>query len=317
MPVEDLTRGVSLRYGDEAGTRHAGRYLLALVFATLMALGAAVPVFAAEEPAEDDGGTVQPQVVGGEPVPDGKYPFMVSIQADTSNARPYREHFCGGTLIDPDSVLTAAHCADEIGAAKTPATVSFRDIRLAIGVTKLNTSQGEARGIASFSDIRIHPLFDDRTRKYDAAVIELDARVDLEPITLAPEEEGDNLERPRTDGVVAGWGNTIKQGANLSQRDRFPERLQRGTPPIVSDRKAERAYGRLYFSPLMVAAGQIGEDTCQGDSGGPLWVTTEAGKRQIGITSFGLGCGKRGFPGVYTEVNNPSISTFIEGAAAN
>jgi secreted trypsin-like serine protease len=311
-----------LRYGDEAGSPYAGRYLLALVFATLLALGAAVPVFAAEEPpgegaTGEDGGVAQPQVVGGEPVPDGTYPFMVSIQADTSDARPYREHFCGGTLIDPDSVLTAAHCANEIGSANTPASVSFRDIRLAIGVTKLNTRRGVARGISSFADVRIHPLFDERTRKYDAAVIGLDAPVSLNPITLAPEEEGDTLERPRTNAVVAGWGNTIKQGANLSQGDRFPERLQRGTPPIVSDRKAERTYGRLYFSPHMVAAGQAGEDTCQGDSGGPLWVRTEAGKRQIGITSFGLGCGKRGFPGVYTEVNNPSISTFIDGAAGN
>lgn len=166
------------------------------------------------------------------------------------------------------------------------------------------------------ADVRIHPLFDERTRKYDAAVIQLDAPVNLNPIALAPEEEGDTLERPRTNGVVAGWGNTIKQGAELSQRDRFPERLQRGTPPIVSDRKAERAYGRLYFSPLMVAAGQTGEDTCQGDSGGPLWVRTEAGKRQIGITSFGLGCGKRGRRG-YPEANNPSINTFIDGAAEN
>ena len=310
-----------MRYGDEAGTRHAGRYLLALAFATLLALGAAVPVFAAEEPAGEDEAIFQPQVVGGEPVPDGTFPFMVSIQADTSDARPYREHFCGGTLIDRDSVLTAAHCADVIGAANTPATVSFRDIRLAIGVTKLNTRQGEARGISSFADVRIHPLYDGRTRKYDAAVIDLDAPVDLKPIALAPEETGDALERPRTNGVVAGWGNTIKQGADLSQRDRFPERLQRGTPPIVSDRKGRNAYGAEYISPLMVAAGKSGEDTCQGDSGGPLWVRTEAGKRQIGITSFGLGCGKRGFPGVYTEVNNPSISTFIgtfiDGAAEN
>jgi secreted trypsin-like serine protease len=51
-----------------------------------------------------------------------------------------------------------------------------------------------------------------------------------------------------------------------------------------------------------------------------LWVRTEAGKRQIGIIKFGLGCGKRGkrgYPGVYTEANNPSISTFIDGAAEN
>ncbi len=148
-------------------------------------------------------------------------------------------------------------------------------------------------------------------------MIELDARVeDQAPIVLAPEESGDTLERPRTNGVV-GWGNTIKQGSALSQRDRYPARLQRATPPIVSDRKARDAYRAQYISPLMVAVGRSGEDTCQGDFGGPLWVKTDAGKRQIGITSFGEGCSKRGFPGVYTEVNSPSISTFIDGAAEN
>ena len=305
-----------MKIGDRSGTGDLRGYLLALLLAMLLALAAAVPVFAAEEPAAEDGGTVQPQVVGGEPVPDGAYPFMVSIQADTSDARPYREHFCGGTLIDSDSVLTAAHCADVIGAANTPVTVSFQDVRLAIGVTKLNSHQGSVRRIAIPTDVRIHPLYDARTRKYDAAVIGLDRPVSEEaPIVRAPEEAGDTLERPRTNGVVAGWGNTIKQGADFSQPDRYPERLQRATPPIVSDRKAREAYGAEYIGPLMVAAGRSGEDTCQGDSGGPLWVKTDAGKRQIGITSFGAGCGKRGFPGVYTEVNHRSISAFIDEAA--
>jgi secreted trypsin-like serine protease len=66
----------------------------------------------------------------------------------------------------------------------------------------------------------------------------------------------------------------------------------------------------------MVCAGKTAEDTCQGDSGGPLFVTRSGVRRQIGITSFGNGCGAPGFPGVYTEVNASSIYNFIKRAAA-
>ena len=116
--------------------------------------------------------------------------------------------------------------------------------------------------------------------------------------------------------MVAGWGNTVRQDTELSQPDRYPNRMRRASPPIVSDREGEKAYKRDYVSSLMVSAGRPGVDTCQGDSGGPMWVNTDAGRRQIGITSFGNGCGARGFPGVYAEVNSPSIYDFIITASA-
>lgn len=314
--------------GEGCARRTRGRYLLALVLAVVMGLVAALPVFAAEDggtteegaaPPEgaEEGGTVEPQVVGGEPVPTGTFSFMVSIQADRSDARPYREHFCGGSLIDENSVLTAAHCADLISRVNSPNTVSFRDVRIAIGLTELNGRQGVARRISSLSNVRIHPLYNGaRSSKYDAAVINLATPVDLQPLLLA--KEGNNgLERPGRTAVVAGWGNTIRQGPNFSQPDRFPNRMHRAYPPIVSDARGEKIYGISYVPRLMVSAGKPGVDTCQGDSGGPMWRTTDAGRRQIGITSFGAGCGARGFPGVYAEVNNPGIRNFIENAAFN
>ena len=69
----------------------------------------------------------------------------------------------------------------------------------------------------------------------------------------------------------------------------------------------------------MLAAGEERKDTCQGDSGGPIFVKDTATKRvsQIGITSFGRGCGSRNFPGVYTEANSEDIRPFIYRAAGN
>jgi secreted trypsin-like serine protease len=89
--------------------------------------------------------------------------------------------------------------------------------------------------------------------------------------------------------------------------------------PIVSDAAARRAYGADDYEPrLMLAAGEEGKDTCQGDSGGPIFVKMATGRvSQIGITSFGNGCGARNFPGVYTEANSEEIRSFIYRAAEN
>jgi secreted trypsin-like serine protease len=65
----------------------------------------------------------------------------------------------------------------------------------------------------------------------------------------------------------------------------------------------------------MVAAGETGKDTCQGDSGGPMFELVAGQYWQTGITSFGIGCGAPGYPGVYSEVNAASIGSFITNAA--
>ena len=89
--------------------------------------------------------------------------------------------------------------------------------------------------------------------------------------------------------------------------------------PVVSEATSTAAYGADdYDPPLMLAAGREGKDTCQGDSGGPIFVEKSNGRiSQIGITSFGNGCGAKNFPGVYTEANSEDIRPFIYRAAAN
>jgi secreted trypsin-like serine protease len=282
-----------------------------LTIAMLVSLGATVPALA-----ED--GSVEPQVVGGTPVPDGKYPFMTSLQADTSQRPPYEEHFCGGTLIDQNSVLTAAHCVDFIGIRTDNGTLSYRDVRLVVGVTVLSSSQGKVRRIDRLSDISIHSDYNGRTSsRYDAAVIELGSPVrGIAPIALAG-VGSDELETPGRPATVTGWGNTIAQppvGPGGPQD--YPKRMREAQPPLVSDADCERSYGRDFHPKLMVCARQTGMDTCQGDSGGPMFVEATSGtRRQIGITSFGYGRGATGFPGVYTEVNAEPVFNFIRRAA--
>lgn len=287
--------------------RYRGRYLLAaLAIALVVGLGAAVPVLA-----QDEDGSIHPQVVGGDPVPNGKYPFMTSIQADTSNRGGYQEHYCGGTLIDRNSVLTAAHCVEFIGRNTNGNTLGYRDVRLVVGVTVLSTDQGQVRRIDRLSDIDIHPNFSKRTLRYDAAVIKLSRPVKrIAPIKLAEVPVGpDNLETPGNLATVTGWGSTQP---SPGPPPRYPKRMQKADPPLVSDADCETSYGPDFYPRQMVCAGNTDIDTCQGDSGGPMFVEDSAGvRRQIGITSWGFGCAALGSPGVYAEVNAEAIHDFI------
>ncbi|QYJ17029.1 Trypsin [Rubrobacter xylanophilus DSM 9941] len=280
-------------------------WLVATLLLVLAAPGAGAEVY-------------EPQVVGGEGVPSGKYPFVASIQSSRVNTPS--GHFCGGTLIDRDSVLTAAHCAEIITRRPTDSSLSYREVRVVVGRTLLRSDQGQVRRIESFSDVRIHPGY--RNFAFDAAVINLDRPIrGIRPVRLATAGQ-DYLERPGRRVIAAGWGNTVPQslvdavfGTGGLQ---IPNRMQEVSVPVVSDRFAQQTYGSLdwpYVPRLMVAAGDSDLDTCQGDSGGPLFDRTGSGYIQIGITSFGLGCGVLNFPGVYAEVNAPEIRSFIVRAA--
>ena len=108
--------------------------------------------------------------------------------------------------------------------------------------------------------------------------------------------------------IVTGWGD-------------YDNRLQKAHVPVVSDAAAEAAYavpgGSNFDPPIMVAAGNGSRDACNKDSGGPLFHKNEVGKFvQVRITNFGFGCGDPAYPGVYAEVNEPSISSFIRDAAS-
>lgn len=272
--------------------------LLTMVFATVLGLSMAVPVFAT------GGGGIQSQVVGGTPVPDGEYPFVASVGTVLEGPTAYRRHFCGASLIDGNSVLTAAHCVQ--GEPKQP-------LRVTVGKTVLSSGRGQTRRVTR---ILVHPRYNGFTnQKYDAAVLTLENPVTgISPIPLA--RAGQNgLERPGRLVKVAGWGNTIKQPPSGGNGTNYPDRMRVARVPIVSDARARDVYDPDFVGALMVAAGKRGKDTCSGDSGGPMFATTADKRYQVGITSFGAGCATRKYPGVYTEVNAVAIRRFIVRSA--
>jgi secreted trypsin-like serine protease len=262
-----------------------------LVVAMRLGSGAAVPALAANDR------DFQAQIVGGTEVPDDKYPVMAALLDTRYGSTAYQQQFCGGSLIDQDSVLTAAHCV--VGTSPQP-------LRITVGRTVLDSNQGQERSV---STIFVHPSYDGSSSDaYDAAVLRLSSSVSgIAPIKLATPRQ-DSLEKPGRKARIAGWGDTESS---------YPDRMREASVPIVSDAYAKKVYGRAFSPTLMVAAGETGRDTCQGDSGGPMFSRVSGQYRQVGITSFGgARCGASGVPGVYTEVNASSIRSFITNAAS-
>ncbi|MCG3134204.1 MAG: hypothetical protein HMLKMBBP_01496 [Planctomycetes bacterium] len=219
-------------------------------------------------------GRATPRIVGGTPASLNQYPWMASIQA------PWGAHYCGGTVIDPLHILTAAHCEVLPGD------------RVVVGRVDLSAGGGEVRTVARA--IR-HADYNPSTMTDDISLLTLDAPVSALPVTLG--------EAPQTGAATAiGWG-VLNEGDAQT-----PDALQHVDVPITGNEVCAAAYNGGITAKMVCADGE-GRGSCQGDSGGPLI----AGGRQAGITSFGVGCARAEWPGVYTRVS--SYADWIEACA--
>ncbi|RWS14133.1 trypsin-1-like protein, partial [Dinothrombium tinctorium] len=228
------------------------------------------------------------RVVGGTPAVAGNHPWHAYILKN-------RKQHCGGTVIDTEWVLTAAHC---IFGVNEPLVVlvgsyhysnaynkgRFHHIRQAVLHPDFNPL------IAFHSDIallRVKPPIQytsgDRTGR--GAVI---------PVCLPAQ----NQEFPNTYARVSGYGLTREKGV--------PSRMLKTVQVTILNKSACRVYTgvRKFREDRMICAGNPsgGRDACQGDSGGPLNIMYNDRVYQIGIVSFGEGCGRSRYPGVYTKV---------------
>ena len=210
-------------------------------------------------------------VVGGKAVKPGAYPFAAAIGDAKAS------YYCGGTLIAPNVVLTAAHCLTE-------RRVALTQLRVLVGT-------GNAIGVIA---VVLHPKFDGLTLHYDAALLILDGAasgVRTLPMATSSPLAGTTV-------TAAGWGKTAEDATTT------PGQLRNVVLKVGTTNTCSRGNASLggYFAPSMLCASNPGRDTCSGDSGGPLVATSHGHTALVGITSFGEGCARPGHPGVYTRV---------------
>ncbi|XP_078808036.1 transmembrane protease serine 9-like isoform X2 [Oryzias latipes] len=223
------------------------------------------------------------RIVGGQDAPAGFWPWQVSLQKSS--------HFCGGSLINNQWVLTAAHCFP----STNPSGVTVR-----LGLQSLQGSNPNAVS-RSIVKIIIHPGYSSSTLENDITLLMLASPVNfndhIAPVCLAA---ASSSFYSGTDSWVTGWGN-IGSGVSLPA----PQNLQEVQVPIVGNRQCKCSYGANSITDNMVCAGLLegGKDSCQGDSGGPLVIKQSNRWIQAGVVSFGNGCAQPDFPGVYTRVS--------------
>jgi len=211
----------------------------------------------------------EPFIVGGEEVdpacPDCKYPFMVSLQSGGW----FGGHFCGGSLVREDWVVTAAHCVQ----GESP-----NNVDVVIGLHNVNGTTGDqTRDVV---EIIIHPQYSGNSLNNDYALLRLDEPItDFEPIQLCTDTAHD--EEPVM-STVMGWGAT-SSGGNSSNF-----LLEVDVP--IDDSCGNYSNSDITNNMICAGDGNGGEDSCQGDSGGPLIMTNDEGEYElIGIVSWGYG----------------------------
>ncbi|XP_014263716.3 trypsin-1 [Maylandia zebra] len=186
-------------------------------------------------------------------------------------------HFCGGSLINQNWIVSAAHCYKS-------------RIQVRLGEHDISVNEGTEQFIDSSRVIR-HPQYDSWNIDNDIMLIQLSQPASLnsyvQPVALPR-----SCAPAGTMCTVSGWGNTMSSTADQ-------DRLQCLNIPILSYSDCNNSYPGM-ITDSMFCAGYLegGKDSCQGDSGGPVVCNGEL----QGIVSWGYGCAERDHPGVYTKV---------------
>ena len=245
----------------------------------VLALGVSGAAAAAGDPER------APRVVGGSAADASDWPSVAAIYFDGFAG-------CGGTVISPTAVLTAAHCVSGTDPAE-----------LAVGTGRRSLSERDTGQTIGVADYVIHPAYGGVGRA-DLAVLTLKRPTSAPAAQLPAPGTDAALTAPGSVLRVAGWGATTPMG-----RDPGSDMLLEADEITLQKRPCKRAYRREFMQRDQICTNgpRIGSgqnaSSCYGDSGGPLSADTPAGQVLVGVVSYGGDrCGDPRFPSVYARV---------------
>ncbi|GAA6226467.1 granzyme A-like [Lates japonicus] len=223
------------------------------------------------------------EIIGGKEVEPHSLPFMALLESNTPD--------CGGILIDPSWVLSAAHCIDIK--------------KVLLGVHSIKAKETDSRQVRKVKKHVPHPCYDKEEKVNDLMLLKLDKPV-KQTKTVNCLKLGNTIKEPQagTTCLVAGWGKTNNRFKQMSD-------VLMAVNVTVIDRVKCNSPEYYNFKPVitggMICAGSDGKksvDSCQGDSGGPLLCNGTL----VGVTSFGHKCGLIKKPGVYSFLSEKQLN---------
>merc|ERR1712198_639945 len=236
------------------------------------------------------------RIVGGDEATPGELPYQLSFQ-DLSYGSPF--HFCGASIYNQNWAICAGHCVHG-------EDLNNPDyLQIVAGEHNQDIDEGNEQTVV-LSKIIEHEDYSSKTISNDISLLKLS-----KPLTFNKYVQGIALpakgHAASGDCIVSGWGTTSEGGST-------PSTLRKVTVPIVSDAECRSAYGESEIEDSMICAGVSsgGKDSCQGDSGGPLACSDTGSTYLAGVVSWGYGCARPDYYGVYTEV-----AYFVDWIEAN
>ncbi|XP_032586210.1 trypsin-1 [Drosophila mojavensis] len=226
---------------------------------------------------------IQKRIVGGQETEVHQYPWVAMLLYGG-------RFYCAASLLNDQFLLTASHCV-----------YGFRKERISVRLLEHDRKMSHMQKIdRKVAEVITHPKYNARNYDNDIAIIKLDEHVEfnevLHPVCMPTPGRSFRGEI----GVVTGWG-ALKVGGPTS------DTLQEVQVPILSQDECRKSRYGNKITDNMLCGGydEGGKDSCQGDSGGPLHIVPNGTREyQIaGVVSWGEGCAKAGYPGVYARVN--------------
>lgn len=227
------------------------------------------------------------RIINGDDAPEDKYSFAVSL-ADSIG------HFCGGSMIAPDTVLSAAHCAGG-------------RYEVIVGRHHVNDRDGDVVGVKK--ELK-HPNYRASTTNNDYMLLFLDRAIDADKVDVTYVTVSDRFLGKNEPATVVGWGDT-----HISDKVQdLAKELQEVEVYTMDNDDCDDSEGEIggfkdnyhgqITDSMLCARHPEEKDACQGDSGGPLVIVNGDSFEQVGVVSWGVGCAHDDFPGVYARISH-------------